>query len=136
MTSALDLEPSNEPFIGSAISSELKRADRDRLETGGNYYFEVRRDEEVSVTSILFCGGAWRWHLCAADGRVVATGEGHSTEPACREALAAIRAMPAVHWNPNNKGASEWRRVSARATRKSGNPRSRARQRPTLQIRR
>lgn len=90
MRSALDLEPSGDPLVGS--SSDLKLSVPDRFRSDDDFYFEVRRDDEVSVTSILFCGGAWRWHLCAAEGRVVATSEGHSTEPACREALAAIRA--------------------------------------------
>ena len=92
MASALDREPSDDRSIGNDMSSHPKLADRDRLETMGNYYFEVRRDEEISVTSILFCGGAWRWHFCAADGRVVAKSVGYSTESACREALKAIRA--------------------------------------------
>lgn len=90
MTSAQNFKPCDDLQVGT--SDDPARSIPARLVTGDDFYFEVRRDDEVSVTSILFCGGAWRWHLCDADGRAIATSEGHSTEPACRKALAAVRA--------------------------------------------
>ena len=54
--------------------------------------FEIHREEEVSVTSTLFCGGDWQWRLCSAAGDILAEAGGFESEGACRTAIAAIKA--------------------------------------------
>lgn len=70
---------------GANAPAALQGVPDDRLR------FEVYRDDKVSVTSMLFCGGMWRWRLCAVDGAPVAMSTGYETEAACRAALSCVR---------------------------------------------
>jgi uncharacterized protein YegP (UPF0339 family) len=62
------------------------------LPRGGHGHFEVFREDEVSVTSTQFVGGAWRWRLSDGEGLVVAEAGDYPTEASCRAAVAAIQA--------------------------------------------
>jgi uncharacterized protein YegP (UPF0339 family) len=53
-------------------------------------YFEIFYAEAVSVTSILFSGGDWRWRFCSEAGATIAEGEGYSSQRACAAAVAAL----------------------------------------------
>ena len=53
--------------------------------------FKIYREEEVSVTSTLFCGGDWRWQLCSSRGFVLARAGGFATERECRDAVAMLK---------------------------------------------
>jgi uncharacterized protein YegP (UPF0339 family) len=53
--------------------------------------FEIHREEEVSITSTLFCGGDWQWQLCSLEGNVLAEAGGYRSERACRAAISAIK---------------------------------------------
>ncbi|UIJ46532.1 YegP family protein [Sphingomonas cannabina] len=54
-------------------------------------YFEIYRAERVSLTSILFSGGDWRWRFCAPSGAPIAAGKGYASESHCAAAVAALR---------------------------------------------
>lgn len=54
-------------------------------------YFEVYRADRVSITSILFSGGDWRWRFCKADGVTVASSKGYASEATCRQAIEALQ---------------------------------------------
>ncbi|MGV3481061.1 MAG: YegP family protein [Sphingobium sp.] len=54
-------------------------------------YFEIYRAERVSLTSILFSGGDWRWRFCSASGQPIAVSSGYASERACASAVAALR---------------------------------------------
>jgi uncharacterized protein YegP (UPF0339 family) len=54
-------------------------------------YFEIYRAERVSLTSILFSGGDWRWQFCSPAGTPLAAGGGYASESACAAAVAALR---------------------------------------------
>ena len=53
--------------------------------------FKIHREDEVPVTSTLFCGGDWRWQLCSSGGRVLAEAGGFASERECREAVAMLK---------------------------------------------
>ncbi|MEI9850815.1 MAG: DUF1508 domain-containing protein [Sphingomonas sp.] len=55
-------------------------------------YFEIYRAERVSLTSILFSGGDWRWRFCSASGTPIAVSIGYRSERECAAAVAALRA--------------------------------------------
>lgn len=57
----------------------------------GEPYFEIYCTERVSLTSILFSGGDWRWRFCSASGESIAVSGGYASEPACAAAVAALR---------------------------------------------
>lgn len=57
----------------------------------GRMYFEVYRAERISLTSILFSGGDWRWRFCAPDGETIAGSEGYASEEACRRAVEMLQ---------------------------------------------
>lgn len=61
-------------------------------EPAGEAYFEIYRSDRVSLTSILFSGGDWRWRFCAANGRPIASSVGYGSERECANAVAALRA--------------------------------------------
>jgi uncharacterized protein YegP (UPF0339 family) len=66
-------------------------------------YFEVYRADRVSLTSILFSGGDWRWRFCTADGVMVAGSEGYSSEAMCRQAVEVLQqhgGTAALHEGP------------------------------------
>lgn len=67
-------------------------------------YFEVYRAERVSVTSILFAGGDWRWRFCKADGLMVASSDGYASESMCRQAVEALQQ------NAGTAALHEWRK--------------------------
>jgi len=54
-------------------------------------YFEIYRADEVSLTSVLFSGGDWRWRFYMALGVIGATGGGYSSEAECRAAVITLR---------------------------------------------
>lgn len=54
-------------------------------------YFEIYRADRVSLTSILFSGGDWRWRYCAASGEPIAISAGYASEQACTTAVASLR---------------------------------------------
>lgn len=54
-------------------------------------YFEIYRAERVTLTSILFSGGDWRWRFCSASGEPIAVSVGYGSEQACAAAVAALR---------------------------------------------
>jgi len=54
-------------------------------------YFEVFRAREVSLTTILFSGGDWRWRFCSGAGVPIATSAGYVSEDECTAAVAALR---------------------------------------------
>jgi uncharacterized protein YegP (UPF0339 family) len=54
-------------------------------------YFEIYRAERVSLTSILFSGGDWRWRFCSASGVPIAVSAGYASERACAAAVASLR---------------------------------------------
>jgi uncharacterized protein YegP (UPF0339 family) len=54
-------------------------------------YFEIYRAERISLTTILFSGGDWRWRFCAASGTPIAVSSGYGSERACLAAVAALR---------------------------------------------
>jgi uncharacterized protein YegP (UPF0339 family) len=58
----------------------------------GGCYFDVFCVERVSLTSVFFAGGDWRWAFHGADGLVLAQSDGYASEMACRTAVAALRA--------------------------------------------
>jgi len=60
-------------------------------EADGEPYFEIYRAERVSLTSILFSGGDWRWRFCSASGVPIALSIGYSSEHACAAAVSALR---------------------------------------------
>ena len=67
------------------VSSALTRlalpvATRSCAAASGRAYFEVYRADRVSLTSILFSGGDWRWRFCAPDGTLIATSAGYRDE--------------------------------------------------------
>ena len=43
--------------------------------------FEVYKDK----------AGAWRWRLKAANGQIIATGEGYKDKPGCEDAIASVK---------------------------------------------
>ena len=53
--------------------------------------FKIHREDEVPVTSTLFCGGDWRWQLCSSGGHVLAKAAGFASERECREAVAMLK---------------------------------------------
>lgn len=53
--------------------------------------FKIHREEEVSVTSTLFCGGDWQWQLCSSRGQVLAGASGFGSERECREAVTMLK---------------------------------------------
>ena len=61
-------------------------------EPAGEPYFEIYRADRVSLTSILFSGGDWRWRFCAPNGRPIADSVGYGSEGECANAVAALRA--------------------------------------------
>lgn len=54
-------------------------------------YFEVYRADRISLTSILFSGGDWRWRFCMPDGVMVAGSGGYASEAMCRQAVEALQ---------------------------------------------
>ena len=54
-------------------------------------YFEIYRAERVSLTSILFSGGDWRWRFCSGSGAPIAVSVGYASERECAAAVAALR---------------------------------------------
>ena len=54
-------------------------------------HFDVYRAERVSLTSVLFSGGDWRWKLSTPSGAILVEGGGYSTQALCRAAIAALR---------------------------------------------
>lgn len=54
-------------------------------------YFEIYRAERVSLTSILFSGGDWRWRFCSPSGRPIAVSAGYPNERECAAAVAALQ---------------------------------------------
>lgn len=78
--------------VSSALMSlALPRTAVSHATAPGQAYFEVYRADRVSLTSILFSGGDWRWRFCAADGSLIAASEGYRNERACADAVAALR---------------------------------------------
>jgi uncharacterized protein YegP (UPF0339 family) len=67
--------------------TSLKPDHRASAEAG----FEIYCSERVSVTSILFSGGDWRWRLRSGAGTVLVNSEGYATERACRRAIIALQ---------------------------------------------
>lgn len=55
-------------------------------------YFEIYRADRVSLTSILFSGGDWRWRFCASNGGLIANSVGYGSERECANAVEALRA--------------------------------------------
>ena len=53
--------------------------------------FKIHREDEVRVTSTLFCGGDWRWQLCSSGGHVLAQAGGFASERECCEAIAMLK---------------------------------------------
>lgn len=53
--------------------------------------FEIYRAEWVSLTSILFSGGDWRWRFHSAAGTILVNSEGYNSEAACRAAITALQ---------------------------------------------
>lgn len=54
-------------------------------------HFEIYRAPEVSLTSVLRCGGDWRWRLRVARGGVLASGEGYRSEQECADAVELLK---------------------------------------------
>ena len=81
--------------IASSAPSEkpenLNPSSFERSEKSLSYEFKIYREEEVSVTSTLFCGGDWRWQLCSSRGFVLAKAGGFATERECRDAVAMLK---------------------------------------------
>lgn len=69
----------------SAGSNRLHVAPEEHL------HFDIRRENEVRISSTQFCGGTWRWRLCSCDGTVLAASAEYQREEACRAALAIVR---------------------------------------------
>lgn len=76
---------------GELIKLAVPQTARSHAAAPSQAYFEVYRADRVTLTSILFSGGDWRWRFCAADGTVVAASEGYRTEHDCAAAVAALR---------------------------------------------
>lgn len=55
-------------------------------------WFEIYRAERVSLTSILFSGGDWRWRFHAGRGGAIVSGEGYRSRAECARAVEALRA--------------------------------------------
>lgn len=70
---------------------ERQNLDAPDTQDGAPMYFEIYRAERVSLTSILFSGGDWRWRFCTADGERVAGSAGYASEEACRRAVALLQ---------------------------------------------
>lgn len=78
--------------VSSALTRlALPTATRSCAAASGRAYFEVYRADRVSLTSILFSGGDWRWRFCAPDGTLIATSAGYRDERSCASAVAALR---------------------------------------------
>lgn len=67
------------------------------------FHFEIYHEDQVRISSSLFCGGMWRWRLCSADGAVLALSMGYATEDTCRTALSAVH---------RHAGTARWPRPS------------------------
>jgi uncharacterized protein YegP (UPF0339 family) len=77
--------------IGRSPDALLNSEGRLRPQADGEPYFEIYRAERVSLTSILFSGGDWRWRFCSASGVPIAVSIGYASEHACAAAVAALR---------------------------------------------
>jgi uncharacterized protein YegP (UPF0339 family) len=53
--------------------------------------FEVFRTDRVSLTSILYSGGDWRWRFRSGSGTILVNSEGYNSESACRAAVKALQ---------------------------------------------
>ena len=82
------------PFESAPDLARSREADRSA--TAKPCRFEIHHEEQVSVTSTLFCGGDWQWQLCSASGTVLAEAGGFQSERACRAAVAAIKLEAAL----------------------------------------
>ena len=80
-----------EPAAAAVRPSFLIPRIFDRSEESLLCEFKIHREEEVSVTSTLFCGGDWRWQLCSSGGDVLAGAGGFGSEGECREAVAILK---------------------------------------------
>ncbi|MEP9359975.1 DUF1508 domain-containing protein [Sphingomonas sp. KR3-1] len=54
-------------------------------------YFEIYYAERISLTSILFSGGDWRWRFCSATGEAIASSLGYRSKQTCEAAVTALR---------------------------------------------
>ena len=54
-------------------------------------FFEIYREEEVSVTSTLFCGGDWHWRLVDAEAHILVEAGGYNSERKCRRAVSILQ---------------------------------------------
>ena len=76
--------------IGRPCAAESVAPERHR-HADGHARFEIYRAERVSLTSILFSGGDWRWRFRSAAGTILVNSEGYSSERACRAAVTALQ---------------------------------------------
>lgn len=67
-----------------------------RHEEGLLCQFNIHREEEISVTSTLFCGGDWQWQLCSPRGHVLDWAGGFASEYECRESVAMLKNKAAM----------------------------------------
>jgi uncharacterized protein YegP (UPF0339 family) len=58
--------------------------------------FEIFRKDEERMTSMLFCGGDWRWRLVTASRLILAEASGYPSETACRAAVAVLQKRAAT----------------------------------------
>ena len=75
-------------LMGARISPLLSAV---RRQPDQACFFEIYREEEVSVTSTLFAGGDWHWRLVDADDRTLVEAGGYATEENCREAVSVLQ---------------------------------------------
>lgn len=80
-----------EDVSSALIRLTLPTATESSAAVPGRAYFEIYRADRVSLTSILFSGGDWRWRFCAADGALIAASAGYRSERSCADAVAALR---------------------------------------------
>ncbi len=79
--------------ISGALAAFAEPASLLRInEPADEAYFEIYRADRVSLTSILFSGGDWRWRFCAPNGRSIADSVGYGSERECANAVEALRA--------------------------------------------
>lgn len=77
--------------IGRSPDAAIADERRSRPEPVSEPYFEIYHAERVSLTSILFSGGDWRWRFCSASGQSIAVSSGYASVRACAAAVAALR---------------------------------------------
>jgi len=53
--------------------------------------FDIYRADQVTHTSVLFCGGDWHWSLTDSDGQKLADCGGYPSRSECREAVVSLR---------------------------------------------